>query len=85
MGRLARDHDVLRLLLQKNSRVTRMKVPTTAPTPIPALAPVDKALLCTLVGMGETAAVLLLGAKFVFDGWAVNEVGERVEDVVEKE
>lgn len=34
--------------------------------------------------MGDTAAVLLLGAEIVLDGWAVNEGGGLGEVVVEK-
>jgi hypothetical protein len=51
------------------------KPPATAATPIPAFAPVDKALLCIIVGVGDTVAVLLLGAEIVLDGWAVSEEG----------
>jgi hypothetical protein len=83
-GRFARDRNVLRLLMQKNRKATRSKPPAAAATPIPAFAPVDKALLCVIVGIGDTAAVLLLGAEIVLDGWAVDEGGGLGEVVVEK-
>lgn len=84
-GGFVRDRDVLRHLMQKNSKAIRSKPPAAAATPIPAFAPVDKVLLCIIVGMGDTEAVLLLGAEIVLDGWAVDDgsgLGEVV--VVEK-
>lgn len=84
MGRFARKRDVLRHLMQKNTKASRTKAPATAATPIPAFAPEDKALLCIIVGKGDAAVMLPLGAEFVLDGWAVNEVDRLVEIVVEK-